>query len=109
MADKKKQGKSKWALWLVFILYVVELLWFFYSQFISKIVNGQPIDFESKELAVILVIGLLAIIIFFVLKKSKKVGGILISVLIGSVFLFGVLAPLLDVYIPVIWKIFSGF
>lgn len=109
MANKSGQGKSKWILISVLILYVVELVWFFYSQIVSKLLNGQAIDFQSKELAIILILVLLAIVIYFVLKKSKKIGGVHISVLIGSVFLFGVVAPLLDVYIPVIWKIFKGF
>lgn len=109
MAGKKSQGNSKWILRLVLILYVVELVWFFYSQIISKAMNGQAIDFESKELAIILVIGLLVILILFVLKKSKKIGGILLGLLLGSVILFCIVAPLFDVYIPVIWKIFNGF
>ena len=109
MANKSGQGKSKWILISVLVLYVVELIWFFYSQIVSKLLNGQTIDFQSKELAIILVLGLLAILIYFVLRKSRKIGGVLITVLIGSVFLFGFVAPLLDVYIPVIWKIFKGF
>ena len=109
MANKSGQGKSKWILISVLILYVVELVWFFYSQIVSKLLNGQAIDFQSKELAIILILVLLAIVIYFVLKKSKKIGGVHISVLIGSVFFFGVVVPLLDVYIPVIWKIFKGF
>lgn len=109
MASKKGQGKSKIALIVVLVLYVVELVWFFYSRIISKLMNGQKIDFQSEELAVILVIGLVALIIFAVLRKSRKIGGILIGIIGVSVILFCVLAPLLDVYIPVIWKIFSGF
>lgn len=109
MASKSGNRKSKWVLISVLTLYVIELVWFFYSQIVSKLLNGQPIEFESKELAIILVLGLLAIVVFFVLKKSKKIGGILITILVGSVILFGIIAPLLDVYIPVIWKILSGF
>lgn len=109
MASKSGNRKSKWVLISVLTLYVIELVWFFYSQIVSKLLNGQPIEFESKELAIILVLGLLAIVVFFVLKKSKKIGGILITILVGSIILFGIIAPLLDVYIPVIWKILSGF
>lgn len=109
MTSKNTKSKSKWALILFLIIYVIELVWFFYSQIISKVSKGQAIDFESKELGIILIIGLLAILILFVLKKSKKVGSILMTVLVGSIILFGVIAPLFDVYIPVLWKIFSGF
>lgn len=109
MTNKKGQNNSKWILRLVLILYVVELIWFFYSQIISKVMNGQTIDLVSKELAIILVIGLIVILILFVLKKSKKIGGILLGALIGSVILFCIVAPLFDVYIPVVWKLFNGF
>ncbi len=109
MAKKNEQGKSKLILILVLLVYIVELVWFFYSQIIKKMMNGQAIDFQSKELAIILLIGLLAIVILFVLKRSKKIGGILIGGLVLSVIFFSIIAPLLDVYIPVIWQIFQGF
>ncbi|MGX7023723.1 hypothetical protein [Vagococcus hydrophili] len=108
MANKSTQGKSKLVLRFVLLIYIVELIWFFYSQIIAKLMNGQKIDFESKELAVILIIGLLAIIAFFVLKKSRKVGGIILGGLIISVLLFCIIAPLLDVYIPMIWQLFHN-
>lgn len=108
MASKNTQGKSKLVLKSVLFIYIVELIWFFYSQIIAKLMNGQKIDLESKELGIILIIGLLAIIVFFVLKKSRKVGSILIGGLIVSVLLFCIIAPLFDVYIPMIWQLFHN-
>lgn len=105
MAKKESQGKSKLVLKIVFAVYIIEMIWFFYSQIISKAMNGQKIDIASEELAIILVIGLLACIVFLVLKRSRKIGGILIAVLLVSVIGFCIIAPLFDVYIPVIWQI----
>ncbi|MFC6347985.1 hypothetical protein [Vagococcus carniphilus] len=109
MVKKNGQGKSKLVLRVVLAIYVVELLWFLYSQVIKKMMNGQVIDIQTKELAIMLTIGLLVILILFVLKKSRKIGGILMAVLVASVILFCVLAPLLDVYIPIVWQILKSF
>jgi len=48
MASKSGNRKSKWVLISVLTLYVIELVWFFYSQIVSKLLNGQPIEFESN-------------------------------------------------------------
>lgn len=108
MVKKNEQGKSKLVLRVVLVIYVVELLWFLYSQVIKKMMNGQMVDIQTKELAIMLTIGLLVILILFILKKSRKIGGILIGILVVSVILFCILAPLLDVYIPIVWQMFEG-
>ncbi|MEG0254524.1 MAG: hypothetical protein RR554_01585 [Vagococcus sp.] len=109
MAKKNGQGTSKLVLRSVLVIYLIELVWFLYSQVVKKMMNGQTIDIQTKELAIMLIVGLLVILILFILKRSRKIGGILIAVLVGSVLLFCIAAPLLDVYLPIVWQIFQGF
>ncbi|MGY3765137.1 hypothetical protein ACWOAH_01070 [Vagococcus vulneris] len=109
MTKKETQKNYKPVLYVLLAVYLIELVWFFYSKIIVKLINHQPIDVASKELAIILGIVLLVILVIFMLKKSRKVGSVLIAVLIISVIGFCIFAPLFDVYIPVIWEIFHKF
>lgn len=106
MTNENNQKSYKWLLKIALVVYIVELIWFFYSKIIRPMINGEALDVTSVELAIILGISLIVLVVFLVLKKSRKIGGILIGILVVSIIAFGVIAPLLDVYIPVIWQIF---
>ncbi|MGO2083124.1 hypothetical protein [Vagococcus sp.] len=102
-----KEKAKKWILKIILAVYVVELVWFLYSEVISKLISGDTIDIVTIELAVVLVIGLIAIITFFILKRSKKVGIVVVGIIVASVLAFSILAPLFDAYLPIIWRLFG--
>ncbi|AQP52907.1 hypothetical protein CBF34_06975 [Vagococcus penaei] len=108
MVKKNTNKKYGPILYLILGFYVIELVWFFYSQIFKKLANNQVIDVASKELAVILVISMLILLIFMILRKSRKISSVVIGVLIFSVIAFCILAPIFDVYIPVLWQIFHS-
>ncbi len=101
--NKKKYGTISKA---IIVIYLIELIWFFYSQIFKPWQMGVPLDVASVDLAVILVIGLIVLIAFFMFKKSKKVSATIFGILLASVIIFGVIAPIFDVYIPFFWHLF---
>lgn len=92
---------------IVLAIYAVEVVWFLFSSVVKPLIAGSPIDIGTVELAFVLVIGLIAIITFILLKRSKKIGVIVVGLIVGSALIFSILAPLLDAYLPLIWKIFK--
>ena len=107
MANNQSNSKYRLLLRGVLVIYVIELIWFLYSQIAKPLMDGKPLNIGSVELAILLAVALIVVLIFVMLKKSRKVGGIVLSVLGVSLILFGVLAPLLDVYIPFLWHLFN--
>jgi len=107
MANNQSNNKNRFLLKAVLVVYVIELIWFLYSQIAKPLMDGKPLNIGSVELAILLAVALIVVLIFVMLKKSRKVGGIVLSVLGVSLILFGVLAPLLDVYIPFLWHLFN--
>lgn len=107
MANKKETKQYKPLIIGGLIFYLIELVWFLYSQIINPITNGQPVEVSSIELAIILSIFFIAILLIYVLKGSRKIGKVIASIVIVSVFLFGILAPLFDAYLPFIWDVFQ--
>ncbi|APB31232.1 MULTISPECIES: hypothetical protein [Vagococcus] len=106
MANNQSNNKYRLLLKGFLVVYVIELIWFLYSQIIKPLMNGNTLNMGSVELAILLVVALIVVLIFYMLKKSHKVSGIVLSIFGVSLILFGILAPLLDVYIPFLWHLF---
>lgn len=106
MANNQSNNKYRLLLKGFFVIYVIELIWFLYSQIIKPLMDGKPLNMGSVELAILLAVALIIVLIVYMLKKSRKVSGIVLSIFGVSLILFGILAPLLDVYIPFLWHLF---